>query len=41
MSAVLRLHEYAAGIDRARDPWLLFQYIVGIAATSQSMGLVS
>ena len=38
--AVLRLHEYAAGIA-VGDPWLLFQYIVGIAATSQTMSLVT
>jgi hypothetical protein len=39
--AVLELHEYAAGIGPSSDPWLLFQYVVGIAATTQSMGLAS
>jgi hypothetical protein len=36
---LIRLILYAAGIFWYTDPWLLFQYIVGIAATSQSIGL--
>lgn len=39
--AVLRLHEYAAGTEQGSDPWLLFQYVTGIAATTQSIGLTS
>lgn len=35
------LYNYAAGVGAGQSPWLLYQYIVGIAATSQGMGLNS
>jgi hypothetical protein len=38
-AAVLALFEYSHGLEENVGPWMLFQYIVGIAATTQGIGL--
>jgi hypothetical protein len=38
---IAELYLYAKGISAGASPWLLFQYIIGVAQTSQGMGLNS
>lgn len=35
------LYEHSQGIEEGSNPWMLFQYITGIAQTTQGMGLNS
>lgn len=39
--AIASLYFYASGMEAGANPWLLFQYVTGIAKTSQGMGLNS
>lgn len=39
--AIADLFEHSRGIEGGKSPWLLFQYIIGVAVTTQGMGLNS
>lgn len=38
---IVDLYIYSRGLSAGASPWLLFQYITGMAVTSQGMGLTS
>lgn len=39
--SIAALYEHSQGIQAGASPWLLFQYLIGTAVTSQGMGLNS
>jgi hypothetical protein len=41
LESIAALYEYSRGLSTVASPWLLLQYITGIAVTSQGMGLNS
>lgn len=41
LTPIASLYEFGKGMESGKNPWLLFQYIVGTAVTSQGMGLNS
>lgn len=41
LTAIADLYEHAQGVSAGASPWLLFQYLIGTAVTTQGMGLNS
>lgn len=39
--AIADLYQFSAGIEAEKQPWLLFQYVIGVAVTTQGAGLNS